>query len=181
MATDAPVIPVDALSAEIGPPLSLTADTGTPTWLTHALTVLLPVVAVVLAVWQPGNVKLSAASQAAVIVGGLVLAAALHAVHLITRNGLSKAGLTKTITEEEQWVKANIDTLKSVATQAKPLLDSIPGGPAALATMQSDLADVKARVGQVPQTDRAAIAEVVKELVIPNVLAASPAAAPPAS
>ncbi|MDP9168702.1 MAG: hypothetical protein M3O32_22005, partial [Actinomycetota bacterium] len=136
---------------------TLTADTRTPSWLTHGLTLLIPVVGVVLSLWQPGKIDLTAGAQAAVILGGFALAAGLHAVHVITINGLTKAGLTKDVTEAEAWFTANYDTLRTTFEAAKPALDAIPGVPAALNQVQTTLAAVQAKVDAVPQAQRQAV------------------------
>ncbi len=158
---------------------TLTADTRTPSWLTHGLTLLIPVVGVVLSLWQPGKIDLTAGAQAAVILGAFALAAFLHAVHVVTVNGLTKAGLTKDVTEAEAWFTANYETVRSVFEAAKPALDAIPGVPAALNEVQNTLAAVQAKVDAVPATQRQAVLDVLGTLGGP--LTAPPAApAPPA-
>lgn len=117
MTSPAPVAPVMPV---------LTPDTDEPSWLVHLIAVLVAAVPIALAVWQPGHVNLTSAAQATIIGIGLAGVAIFYAVRTLAKNGLSKAGLTKTVTEEEAWLHANATTIRNVFEQAKPALEALP-------------------------------------------------------
>jgi hypothetical protein len=145
--------------------IPLTADTKTPAWLSHALTLLIPVVAGLIAIFRPGDVVNTPSAQAVLMLGALVMAGVIHVALLAKENGLTKAGLAKTITEEEAWIRSNYGVLRSTFEAAKPALDLIPGVPAALATAQADLEQVKATVAGIPAVQKQAVLETLSGLV----------------
>ena len=165
------------------PPADTAPSSGEPSWLVKAIGVAVMVIPAVIAFVNPGG-RLSAPSLvAAVTLGGLLVGAVIVLVDTIAKNGMSKAGLERTVSEEEAWFRANYATIRSTFEAAKPALDAIPGVPAALDAVTKDVADLKARAATVPSTDVSAIEGVVRQLVpqlvIPNVLAAPAAAAAP--
>jgi hypothetical protein len=136
---------------------SLSADTGTPSWITNLVTFLLVAVPVALSVWKPNGSFTSANTQAVIVGLGVLAAGLVHLVKLLSENGLKKAGIAKTITEEESWVKANFADLTGTFTAAKAAVATIPGLPAHLAQVDTAVADVKGRLDAIPPTDAAAL------------------------
>lgn len=140
----------------------------TPAWLPKLVALLLLIAGPVLAYLDPDGKIKSGLVQAVIILVFVVVAAAIFTVHLILENGLSKTGITKTITEEEAWVRAHAAELQSTFNAAKPALDAIPGVPAALAAANGEISSLKARFDALPpeqQVDLDAVAETAKNKV----------------
>lgn len=135
----------------------LSADTGTPRWLTTLISALLVVIPSVLAIWKPNGSFSSASAQALIVGIGVAAAGLVHLARLVAENGLKKAGIAKTITEEESWIKANWSDLTGTFTAAKVAVDTIPGVPTKLAEVSALAEDTKARVDAIPPTDLTAL------------------------
>jgi hypothetical protein len=131
----------------------------------------------VLAFVDPSGKFSTADAQVLITLGAWVIAAAIYVGHLILRNGLSKAGIGKTLTEEEQWLKANAPALKATYEAAKPALDELPGVPAAQAAAEQEITSLKARFDALPPEQKIDLDEVA-ELTKTKLLAtlAGPAA-----
>ena len=108
------------------PVVPVTPDTGTPDFITHAATVLLVVVPLALAWWHPHKVIPTGAAQAAVIIAGIVAAGLVHGVWLVQKNGLTKVGLAKTVSQEESWLRANWQTIRTEWAAAQPAIAALP-------------------------------------------------------
>lgn len=170
MATPSPVnVPVKAQIS--------VAPAGTPSWLPKIVALLLALAGPGLAIGDPGNKIPSGAVSATIILGSFFIAAIVFTVHLVGENGLSKAGLERTVSEEEAWFKQNYAEIKSTFEAAKPALDQIPGVPAALADVQGKLDALNTRV---PEIDRQAVASAVRAFFDNPVAAGVPAGPAPA-
>lgn len=154
----------------------LTPDTKTPTWVTHAVSLLLVAVPVALSVWKPNGAFTSTAAQAVIVAAGVLAAGVVHLVKLVCDNGLSKAALEKTVSEEEQWVKANYTDLQQTFTGAQKALAAVPGLPERLSGVEALAHQVEAKVEAIPAPEKVSI-EQLADLVVPHVFSKLAAAA----
>lgn len=139
-----------------------------PVWLAHLVGLVLIAVPIVLAVWQPGHSFHTATAQAAIVVAGVAAAGILHIVHLVTINGLTKAGLLRTVHEEAAWLHANWADISGAISTARNLAGSID--PALLARTEAAVSSLQSQVSSLSASDTAAVESVVRRLVIPGVL-----------
>lgn len=154
----------------------LTPDTGTSSWVTHAVSLLLVAVPTALAVWKPNGAFTSATAQAVIVAAGVLAAGVVHLVKLVSENGLTKAGIEKTVSEEEQWVKANYTDLQETFNGAKQALAAVPGLPERLSGVEALAHQVEAKVDAVPAPEKVSI-EQLADLVLPHVFQRLAAAA----
>jgi len=154
----------------------LTPDTATPTWVTHTVSLLLVAVPVVLSVWKPNGAFTSTTAQAVIVAAGVLAAGVVHLVKLVCENGLSKAGLEKTVSEEEAWVKANYADLQQTFGNAQKALASVPGLPERLSGVETLAHTVEAKVDSIPAPEKVSI-EQLADLVLPHVFSKLAAAA----
>lgn len=183
-----------AMTATTTTTTTSTAPTGTslpkplePVWLTHLIGALLVAVPVVLAVWQPGHSFHTAAAQAAIVVAGVAAAGLLHLVHLVVLNGLTKAGVLRSVHEEAAWLHSNWSDVLAAIDGAKSLVGSVDPAllhrtEATVAALQSQVGALTAtsEVGALSATNQAAVEATIRKLVIPGVLQ-TPATTSPAA
>ena len=136
----------DEVTTPTTPVVPVTPDTGTPDIITHIVTALLPVISVILAWWHPHKLITTGSAQAAVIIAGILAAAVVHAVWLVQKNGLTKIGLAKTVSEEESWLKANWQTMRTEWAAAQPAIAALPDGLATINQVTHDVDVLKMKV-----------------------------------
>lgn len=152
----------------------MATTSGTPAWIATAETLLFPAVGLLAARFWPH--LSSAAAQAVVILAGLVVGGIVRGARVVSENGISKAGIVKSVSDEEAWIKGNAPAIKAAYEAAVPAIDTIKGGAAAIAAAQSTLAAATAAVLSVPVDQRNAVIGVLRDY-LPGVV---PAAGPPA-
>jgi hypothetical protein len=153
----APTVPAPRVSAS-----------SPPWWLLKAFS-LVPLVGAVITYFDPDNKIQPGAVQAAVILGLVLFTAVIVLVDEILKNGMSKAGLAKTVTEEEAWIKDNYAEIRSTFEAAKPALDALPGVPAALAAAQGEVSNLARRFDSLPpaqQFDLDQVATLAKDKLV---------------
>jgi hypothetical protein len=125
-----------------------------PAWESRLVKFLLVAVPTILAIWQPNRTFNTPQTQAAIIAAGVIAAAIVHLVDVISTNGITKAGLQKTVSEEVAWVESNFGTIKSAAG----VLATLPGLPNRLGGIETTVAQVKNDVSKAVGTANDAIA-----------------------
>lgn len=116
----------------------------------------------------------SSAAQALVILAGLVAGGIVRAVRIVSENGITAAGLSKSVSEEEAWVKANAPAIKASYDAAVPALEAVKGGAAAVTAAQTDLAAAVKLYDTVPAAQREAAIAVLREF-LPTLIPATSA------
>lgn len=149
----------------------MATTSGTPAWVATAETLLFPIVGLLAARFCPH--LSSAAAQAVVILAGLVAGGIIRAVRVVSENGISKAGIVKSVSDEEAWIKANAPAIKGAYQAFAPLLDQVQGGAAAIADAKKVLSDATAAVQSVPASQRQAAEDVLRQY-LPGVIPAAP-------
>jgi hypothetical protein len=159
---------------------TLSPDTDTPAWITHVLTVAIPLAGFGVSLWDPNGALKSGPVEAAVILGSFVIAAAIHLVRLVAKNGLTRVGLEHDITTTETWLHENSAVVKSTFDQVAPLLNLIPEWRTALMKVSADVAQVKGRVDAIPADQTAAAVAALRAILGPT-QTLTPVAAPVAT
>lgn len=129
----------------------------------HFIKFLIAGIPTALALWRPNHTFTSVSAQTVLVSGGFLLASLVHVVEIGVKNlkeyGLSKTALQKTYTEDEAWVKNNATAVRTAFSKTDAALDTIPGIPAIVAGLKSDVVDLRSRV---PAIDITAIENVVR-------------------
>jgi hypothetical protein len=138
---------------------------GPPPWVSYALTFGLPLVGSAMATVDPAHTIPTPDAKALVIVAGFVLGVAAHLIGVLRANGLTKAGLQRTWTDEEQWLRTEAPAIKDVYERGKVALDAIPGVPQALAAVQAKLAELEKMYDGLPAAQRDAALAAVHDVL----------------
>lgn len=159
---------------------------GMPAWEIKIVAAAAPVLGFLLAWVDPTGKFNTTEAQAVLVLAGTIIGFLILSAHIVFaavhEYGWSKQALGAAVTGEEAEFHAVWPQMKASYDTAAPLLSKLPE----VTALTGDVAALKSKLAATPVADRAAIEGIVKDLVIPQVLApatatavASPAAIAP--
>jgi hypothetical protein len=157
------------------------APAGVPAWLIRAVAAVLGVAGPVFAWVDPGNHLPHGGIQAAVILGFLIVSAAIFLVHLVLAAVHEYGWNLNAAAHIATGAQSEFDQLwpefKATYETAKPALDAIPGVQGAIDAISSDVTALKARTETAGLDPSAVVAafETATGMTFPRVTSAAPA------
>ncbi len=157
------------VTAPVSPAVPPTAAT-TPAWLIKLVALLVAVAGPVLAWVDPKGHISTPDAQAAIVLGFLIVAAAIFLAHVILaavhEYGFSRIALEHVVSAEETEFKTVWPEISSTWQTAGPVLERLPD----IAKVTADVAELQAKVDGIPAAQREAALAAIRSLVnVPTV------------